>query len=148
MSWWLPKANLLCECSVGAASIVGWVTAVPKGTTAAGSEWMSVELSWDHRSLSLFSLYKLCPTLRPRGLQHTRLPWPSLSPRTCSNSYLSSQWCHPTILSSVVPFSSCFSLSQHRALFQWVGSSHKVAKVLELQLQHQSFPWIFRVDCL
>ena len=45
MSWWLPKANLLCECSVGAASIVGWVTAVPKGTTAASSEWMSVELS-------------------------------------------------------------------------------------------------------
>lgn len=45
MSWWLPKANLICECSVGAASIVGWVTAVPKGTTAAGSERMSVELS-------------------------------------------------------------------------------------------------------
>ena len=41
------------------------------------------------------------------GLQHTRLPCPSLSPRVCSNSCLLSQWCHPTILWSVIPFSSC-----------------------------------------
>ena len=38
--------------------------------------------------------------------------------------------------------------SQHQSLFQWISSSHKVAKVLELQLQHQSFQWIFRVDLL
>ena len=36
--------------------------------------------------------------------------------------------------------------SQHQGHFQWVGSSHQVAKVLELQLEHQSFQWIFRVD--
>ena len=41
-----------------------------------------------------------------------------------------------------------FSLSQHQGLFQWVSSSHQVAKVLELQLQHQSLPWIFRADFL
>ena len=41
------------------------------------------------------------------GLQHTRLPCPSLSPRVCSNSCLLSKWCHPTILWSVIPFSSC-----------------------------------------
>ena len=41
-----------------------------------------------------------------------------------------------------------FSLYQHQGLFQWIGSSHQVAKVLELQLQHQSFQWIFRVDFL
>ena len=41
------------------------------------------------------------------------------------------------------PSLPAFSLSQHQGLFQWVGSSHKVAKVWELQLQHQSFPWIF-----
>ena len=40
------------------------------------------------------------------------------------------------------------NLSQHQSLFQWVGSSHQVANVLELQLQHQSFQWIFRVDFL
>ena len=40
------------------------------------------------------------------------------------------------------------NLSQQQGLFQWVSSSHQVAKVLELQLQHQSFRWIFRVDIL
>ena len=51
---------------------------------------------------------------------------------------------HP--LSSPSPPAS--SLSQHQGLFQWVGSSHQVAKVLELQLQQQSFQWLFRVDFL
>ena len=51
---------------------------------------------------------------------------------------------HPLPPSS--PFA--FNLSQHHGLFQWVGSSHQVPKVLELQLQHQSFQWIFRVDAL
>ena len=46
------------------------------------------------------------------------------------------------------PLPSAFNLSQHQGLFQWVGSLHHVAKVLELQLQHQSFQWIFRVDFL
>ena len=42
--------------------------------------------------------------------------------------------------------SPALNLSQQQGLFQWVSSSHQVAKVLELQLQHQSFQWIFRVD--
>ena len=79
------------------------------------------------------------------GLQHARLPCPSPTPRASLNSCPLSWWCHPTILSSIVPFSSCL-LSQHQALFQWVSSSHQVAKVLELQ--HQSFQWIFRADFL
>ena len=45
-------------------------------------------------------------------------------------------------------FPSPFNLSQHQGLFQWVSYSHQVAKVLEFQLQHQSFQWIFRVDFL
>ena len=45
--------------------------------------------------------------LQPHGLQHTRLPWHSPSPRACSNSCPLSQWCHPTISSSIAPFSSC-----------------------------------------
>ena len=40
------------------------------------------------------------------------------------------------------------NLSEHKGLFQWVGSLHQVARVFELQLQHQSFQWIFRVDFL
>ena len=51
---------------------------------------------------------------------------------------------HP--LSSPSP--PTFNLSQHQGLFQWVSSSHQVAKVLELQRQHQSFQWIFRTDFL
>ena len=38
------------------------------------------------------------------------------------------------------------NLSQHQGLFQWVDSSHQEARVLELQLQYQSFQWIFRID--
>ena len=60
----------------------------------------------------LFSLVQssclvVSDSLRLRGLQHTRLPCPSLSPRACSNSCPLNRRCHPTILSSVVPFSSC-----------------------------------------
>ena len=46
------------------------------------------------------------------------------------------------------PSPPALNLSQHQGLFQWVGSSHQVAKVLELQLQRQSFQWIFRTDFL
>jgi len=52
-----------------------------------------------------FSCLVLSDALQPHGLQHSRLP--RQTPGACSNSYPSSQWCHPTILSSVIPFSSC-----------------------------------------
>ena len=48
----------------------------------------------------------VCPTLPLYGLQHVRVPCPSPSPRACSNSCPLSQWCHPNISSSVIPFSS------------------------------------------
>ena len=53
------------------------------------------------------------------------------------------QLSHP--LSSPSP---AFNLSQHQGLFQWVRSLHQVARILELQLQHQPFQWIFRTDFL
>ena len=46
------------------------------------------------------------------------------------------------------PSPPAFNLSQQQDLFQWVSSSHQVAKVLEFQLEHQSFQWIFRIDFL
>ena len=46
------------------------------------------------------------------------------------------------------PSPPAFNPSQHQSLFKWVNSSHQVAKVLEFQLQHQSFQWIFRTDFL
>ena len=68
-------------------------------------------------------------SLQPHGLQHTSLPCPSPTPEAYSNSCPSSQWCHPTISSSVIPFSSClqsFSASGSFPmcqLFAWGGQS-------------------------
>ena len=64
------------------------------------------------------------------------------------NSCPLSQWCHPTVLHLLSPSHPAFNLSQHQGLFQWVSSSHQVPKVLEFQLQHQSFQWIFKTDFL
>ena len=80
--------------------------------------------------------------------QHTRPPCPSSTLGVYPNSCPLSRWYHLTISSS----SSAFRLSQHQGLFQglfkWVSSSHQVAKVLDFQLQHQSFQWIPRTDFL
>ena len=54
-----------------------------------------------------FNCSVMADSLQPRGLQHTRLPCPSATPGVYSNSCPLSQWCHPTISSSVIPFSSC-----------------------------------------
>ena len=64
-------------------------------------------------------------SLWPNELQHTRIPCPSPSPRVCSNSGPLSQWCHPTISSSVVPFSSCLQSFQASGSFpkSWLFAS-------------------------
>ena len=78
-------------------------------------------------------------SLRPHGLQHTRLPGPSLSPGVYSNLRPVSRWCHPTISSSVSSFLLWPSVfPSTRVFLLWVGSLHQVAKVLELPLHHQS----------
>ena len=86
---------------------------------------MSVPLSWSKhlpkapskRLLLLFSCSAMSESLWPHELQYTRLPFPSLSPRVCSNSSPLSQWCHPIISSSVAPVSSCPQCFQHQGLF-------------------------------
>ena len=91
------------------------------------------------------SVTESCLTLwDPHGLQHASLPCPLLSPRSCSNSCPSSQWCHPTISSSVISFSSwlqsfpasgCFQMSQ---LFASGGQSFGAsasASVLPMRIQ-------------
>ena len=57
--------------------------------------------------LLLFRCSVMPDSSRPHGLQHTRLPCPSSHPGACSNSRPMSRWCHPTISTSVDPFSSC-----------------------------------------
>ena len=92
-----------------------------------------------HFSRSVISNY-----LQPHGLQHARIHCPSPTPRAYSNSCPSSWWCHPTISSSVVPFSSCpqsfpasgsFQMSQ---LFASGGQSTRVSasvSVLPMNIQ-------------
>ena len=94
----------------------------------------------------MFSCQVVSNSLQRHELQQVRLPCLSLSPWVCSNScpYLVSdtiQLSHP-----LLPPSLALNLSHHQGLFQWVSSLHQMAKVLELQLQHQSKPRIFRVD--
>ena len=64
-------------------------------------------LNTETAQFQLSSVAQSCPTLQPHGLQHTRPSYPSPAPGVYSNSCPLSQWCHPTISSSVVPFSSC-----------------------------------------
>ena len=67
-------------------------------------------------------------SLRCHGLQHTRPPCPSPTPRACSNSCQLSQWCHPTVSSPVIPFSSClqsFPASGSLPMSQFFASGGK-----------------------
>ena len=93
------------------------------------------------RSVSVVS-----DSLRPHESQHTRPPCPSPTPGFHSDSRPSSQWCHPAISSSVVPFSSCPQSLPTSESLPWINSSHEVAKVLEFQLQHHSFQRNPRAD--
>ena len=103
--------------------------------------------SWSFCSLLLFTHQFESDSLPSDELQHARLPCPSLSSRVYSNSCPSSWWCRTTVSLSVTPFSSCPQSLWESGSFPMSGALHQVAKVLELlQLQHQSFQWIFRVD--
>ena len=71
-------------------------------------ELMLCNTGFPHRLwLLLFTCLVMSHSLRPHGLQHTKFPCPSPSPRVRSSSCPLSQWCFPTISSSVIPFSSC-----------------------------------------
>ena len=85
-------------------------------------------------------------SLRPHESQHTRPPCLSPALGVYPNSCSLSQWCHPTISSSVVPFSSCPQSFPASGSFQMSQLFASGGQVLEFQLQHQSFQWIFRTD--
>ena len=94
--------------------------------------WEAHVYSHTHSSVQ-FSRSVMSDSLQPHELQHARPPCPSPTPGVYSDSCPSSQWCHPAISSSVVPFSSCpqslpesesFSMSQ---LFSWGGQSTGVS---------------------
>ena len=103
----------------------------------------------DYGSVQCSSVAHSCPTLcdpmdysTPGLLVHHQFP--ELAQTHVHRVSDTIQPSHPLL----PPSPPAFSLSQHQCLFQWVSSSHQVAKVLEFQLQHQSFQWIFRTDFL
>ena len=135
--WKLP---LLCTMSFSVSSLIQhffnsdlWLGVSPPAGQAGFSSGQ-------------FTCSVTSDSLQPHVPQHDRPPCPSPTPGVYSILCPLSRWCHPTIMLSPSP--PAFNLSQHQGLFQWVSSSHQVAKVLEFQLQHQSFQWIFRTDLL
>ena len=95
---------------------------------------------------NLFSHSVMSNSLRPHKLQHARPPCPSPTPRVHPNPCASSRWGHPAISPSVVTFSSCpQSLVASGSMSQLFA---KVAKLLEFQLQYQSFQRTPRTDLL
>ena len=95
-----------------------------------------------------FSCSVMSNSLWPHEPQNARPPCPSPTPRVHANPCPLSRWCHPISHPLSSPSPPALNLSQHQDLFKWVSSSHQVAKVLEFQLQHQSFQGIFRTDLL
>ena len=71
---------------------------------------------------------------------------PSPSPKVCPSSHPLHQWCHPIILPSVARFSFCLQSSPASGTFPMSSLFASGDQKLELQLQHQSFQWVFRVD--
>ena len=92
-----------------------------------------------------FSCSVVSNSLWPHGLQHARLPCPSTTPGACSNLCPLSQWCHPTISSSVVPFSSCLqSFPASRSL----QMSQLFTFIFSISLNEYSGLISFRMDWL
>ena len=106
--------------------------------------------SWNPTHYRIFSsVTQLCPTLwDPMNCSTPSLPIHHQLPESTQTHVLwvsdAIQPSHP--LSSPSPPAP--SPSRHQGLFQWVNSSHEVARVLEFQLQHQSFQWTPRTDAL
>ena len=105
------KHSLLCDSEKQKWTKAGTCYPVPTAS----------EASVEHLVVQLLSHV---PFLGPHGLQHTRLPCPSLSPRVCPNSCPLSRWCHPAISFSAMPFSFFFDLPASRSFpMSWLFAS-------------------------
>ena len=113
---WLDGITYLMDMSLSKLRSWWWIgrpgMLQSMGSQRVGHDWDWTELNWTwshttRGSSVQFSHSVLSDSLRLHGLQHARLPCPSLTPRAYSDSCPSSQWYHPTIPPSVVPFSSC-----------------------------------------
>ena len=129
-------ASFLLECSFH-SPVLPKICLLPEGVVSSTA------------SLSCCSSTQLCPTLCD-AMDCSTPGFPALhrlpeSAQTCI-LWVSDRLQPSCPLTSPSP--PALNLPHHEGLFQWVDSFHQVAKILELQLQHQSFQWIFRVDYL
>ena len=105
--------------------------------------------SWPQLLVQFSSVAQSCPTLC--NPMDCGMPGFTVLHHLLKFAQTHLHWVSDTIQPSQAlssPSPPTFNLSQNQGLFQWVSSSHQVAKVLEFQLQHQSFQWIFRTDIL
>ena len=118
----LPGSSV---CGILQAGILKWV-AMPSSTE---SKYLLAcdTLKFCFLELSHFSCSVVSNSLQPHVPQHARLPCLSPPSGACANSCPASWWCHPTISSSAVPFSSCLQSFHNQDLFQRVSTSHQVA---------------------
>ena len=108
----------------------------------------SLPLGWLRCCSVQFSRSVMSDSLRPYGLQRARLPCPSPTHWACSNSCPSNWWCHPTISSSVVPFSSCFQSCPASGSFQMSHLFVLGGQSIGVLASNQSFQWTPRTDLL
>ena len=137
--YWVAMSTLgdSMDCSIPGSSVTTMSWSLLKFVSIESICFSSVQ----------FSCSIVSDSLRPHGLQHARPPCSLPTLGVCSNSCPLSQWCHPTISSSVVPFSFPSIFHSIR-----VFSSESVLcikwPILEFQCQHQSFQWTLRTDLL
>ena len=130
VAWGMDSPAQICLILPQAASSVslsawehicivpGFLVTLPQGRKWGLSCRSTHGLCTDRKSLVQFSRSVLSDSLLPHGLQHARLPCPSPACRVYSKSCPLSQWCHPTISSSVILFSSCLQSSPASGSFQ------------------------------
>ena len=135
---WEPTPVFLPGKSHGQRSLAGYS---PWGCRRVRHDLVTEQLQhkvrgWGESKLFSvqFSRSVTSDSLWPHEPQLTRPPCPSPTPGVHTNPCPLSRWRHPTISSPSPP-----ALNLSQGLFKWVSSSHQVAKVLEFQLQHQSF---------
>ena len=161
--WHQGESNYSGQCHSGPAkkALYNWVHLTIR-TTDLFCRWHGNKFSWNqlnstkikitrliHSLIQLSSVTQSCPTLcNPMNRSTPGLPvhhqLPELT-QTCAHRV--SDAIQPSHSLSF-PSPPALNLSQPQGLFQWVSSLHQVARVLECQLQHQSFQWIFRTDLL
>ena len=144
---WQPTLVLLPGESHGQRSLVGYSPWSQRVT----HDWETntfIHMILSRASSVQFSCSVMSNTLWPHGLQHARPLCPSSAPGVYSNLCSLTWWCHLTISSSVIPSSSRLQSFPASGSFPTSQLLTTGGQILEFQLQHQSFQWIFRTDFL